>query len=677
MWALVKDQRRLLVVAVSCAALAAVLWSAALLLAFPITKVLMQQRGLSDYVIAEIDDTRRDMAKRQGRIDAYDLELSGLREADQDHGPEYVEHLRSRAREQEHLSQASRREWWLELTQLHVLPWLPRDSFGTLAVLLTALMVITGLHGGAVYLQEVWVGQVVQRSMRTLRARLFRQTLRIDSETLGREGTAAVMSRFTNDLTSIAQGMTLMGGKILLEPLKAGTCIALALVANWRLTLLSLVCAPLGAWLFSRFGKKLKKASRRQMETAARLYQVLQEALSTFRVVTAFRQQRHHRLKLYQENREFYRKAMQINRIDALANPSVELLGVLAGCLAILPGAYLVLRQKTTIWDIQLTSLEMDLASLALLYSLLAGVVDPARKLSSAFSRLKKAVAACERVTTWMAQQRPGHQTPGGVAPRMVRSLEWQNVTYAYPVEAAVGALRPPTERPAIDMVSLSVSLGDVVAVVGSNGSGKSTLAGLLLRFFDPQAGQVALDGVPISMYSLRSLRAQMAWVPQDPQLFDGSIAENIAVGAPQASPADIEAAARQAHILDFTAAWPQGLATTIGDSGNRLSGGQRQRIALARALVRDPAILILDEATAAIDAQSEMLIHEALRVGCERRTTLIITHSLTPTLLEFVTKVAFLHHGRLLAVGRHQDLLKTCPPYAALYQAQSTRRAA
>jgi len=654
------------------ALVASLLWGLAMLLAFPVTKVLLEQQSLADYVDAEIQTARSEIAKQSARIARQDDLLAQWPQPNPQPDSKYVEALRDRARCQATLSAATRREWWFVQLQSWLMPYVPEDRFDTLALLFGLLLVVTVLHGGAVYLQEIWIGQVVQLSMRSLRARLFRRTLRLDAQTLAVEGTAALMSRFTNDLAGIAQGLTLLGGKIVLEPLKAGICLASAFAVNWRLTLLSLVCAPLAALLFQHFGSRLKRASRRQMETVARLYQVLQETFASFRVVTAFGNPRHHRLRLYRENRSYYRKAMQISRIDAAVNPTVELLGVTAACLAILPGAYLVLRQETGIAGVRLTDLEMDLASLALLYSLLGGILDPARKLSSAFSRLKKASAACGRVFDWM------HRTTlvpeAETADRTVRhsvSLEFDRVTFRYHGGGQ------PARHAVLQDVSLTIPFGEVVAIVGGNGSGKSTLAGLLPRFYDPQEGSVRIDGIDIRSMTLRELRQQIGWVPQESMLFDGTVADNIAVGCPGATREQIEAAARLAHVWDFASAWPQGLDSPIGDGGNRLSGGQRQRIAVARAMLRDPAVLILDEATSAIDAHSEFLIQSALKEYCTNRTTLVITHLLTDALLEFVTRVVVLDQGRLLAVGTHAQLLATCPPYAALYQAHQARRAA
>lgn len=674
LWPLVRPQRRLLAASILAAAVAAGLWAATMLAAFPICKVLIQGQSLGDYFATEIQAARDVIAHESARIGVLEDGLAELESAGKTGSRAHVRLLQDRSQCQSRASSAAWREWWYAGLQRRLASRLPADRFDTLAVLFGLLLCVTAVHGVAVYFQETWVGLVVQLSLRSLRARLFATTLRMDAQTLGQEGPAGVLARFTNDLDGIAQGLTLLGGKIVLEPFKAGVCLALAFAANWRLTLLSLVCAPLGAFLFQQFGRKLKRASRRQMETVARLYRVLQEVLSAFRVVTAYGQQRQHRRTVYRENRAYYRRAMQIARLDALVNPTVEQLGITAACLAILPGAYLVVQRQTSIFGVRLTDVEMDLASLALLYSLLAGAVDPARKLSSVYSKLKKSIAACERVFGWM--DRPtliAESAQPAADVRHQSSLEFDRVTFTYHREPGAGPARDAT----LDSVSLRIDFGDVVAIVGGNGSGKSTLVGLLPRFYDPQHGAVRIDGVDIRDLPLRTLRAQIGWVPQEPQLFDRSLAENIADGRPNVSRSEIEDVARRAHVWDFAAPWPQGLDTLVGEKGGRLSGGQRQRLALARAMLREPAILVLDEATSAIDAQSERLIHLSLRDFSRGRTTLVITHALTPELLEFVTKIVVMDRGQVVAVGQHDLLLKTCPAYQALYCAQTARRAA
>lgn len=687
LWPYLRPRRRLVVLAIVAAGVASALWAGAMLLAFPISKVLLEQRSLTEYVAEELAIARAAAEERSARLDALNnreaLWPESKRTTD-----DYAQLLHDRAKCQAQLAEAHRREWWATFWQQRVLPWWPADRFDSLACLFAGLVLITAVHGAAVYAQELWIGSIVQAAMRSLRANLFRSTLRLDAQTLGVEGVPALMSRFTNDLGGISLGLTLLGGKVLLEPLKAGACIASAFAINWRLTLLSLLCAPIAAVLFGHFGKRLKRASRRQMETVARLYRVLQEALDSFRVVTAFGNQRRHRRELYRENRDYFRRAMQINRIDALVNPAVETLGITAACLAVLPAAFLVVRHKTTVLGIQLSATPMELADLAVLYTLLAGVIDPARKLSSCFSRLKKAMAACDRVFEWMDREplvrdaKTGFSESRSSFPRApvtglskkpgFGTLEFDRVSFRY------SSSTTDVERPAaLDDVSLRIDFGEVVAVVGGNGSGKSTLVGLLPRFYDAWTGTVRIDGVDVRDLPLRELRCQIGWVPQEPMLFDGTIAENIAHGLRGASREAIEEVARRAHVTSFCADWPQGLDTSIGEKGSRLSGGQRQRVALARAMLRDPAILVLDEATSAIDARSEQLIHETLREFSRGRTTLVITHAITAQLLEFVTRIVVLDRGQLIAAGRHESLLAICPAYAALFAAQTARRAA
>ncbi|MFN5529946.1 MAG: ABC transporter ATP-binding protein, partial [Planctomycetaceae bacterium] len=234
--------------------------------------------------------------------------------------------------------------------------------------------------------------------------------------------------------------------------------------------------------------------------------------------------------------------------------------------------------------------------------------------------------------------------------------------TFASPNEA-----RPPV----LNDVSLTFEAGETVAVVGENGSGKSTLVSLIPRFFDPDRGALCLNGIDVRHFSLRDLRGELGLVTQETLLFDDTIAGNIGYGRPGASREEIEQAAERASVTQFVAGLPQGFDTPVGEKGASLSGGQRQRIALARAMLRDPQILILDEATSAIDALSERLIHESLRTFVKGRTTFLITHSITDTLLSFVTRIVVLDHGRVVASGSHAKLLADCEIYRRLYRAR------
>jgi subfamily B ATP-binding cassette protein MsbA len=314
----------------------------------------------------------------------------------------------------------------------------------------------------------------------------------------------------------------------------------------------------------------------------------------------------------------------------------------------------------------------MDIAQLSVLYALLAGVSDPVRKLSSVYARLKKSAAAADRIFGLMDKQTLVREPVTPVElPRHKDSIEFRKIAFTYASTASHA-------RPCVlDEVSLKVAAGEVVAVVGENGSGKSTLVNLLPRFYDPDGGAVLIDGRDIRDCRLRDLRRQVGVVTQETLLFDETIYDNIRYGKPQASRQEIERAAEQAHVTQFLDQLPEGFATPVGEKGSRLSGGQRQRISLARAILRDPSILILDEATSAIDSQSEYLIHKTLAEFVKGRTTFIITHSVTQSILDLVTRIAVMEQGQLRACGTHAELLESCAAYQRLYRMQVRQHAA
>jgi subfamily B ATP-binding cassette protein MsbA len=476
------------------------------------------------------------------------------------------------------------------------------------------------------------------------------------------------MSRFTYDMSVLVQGLTLMGGKVVREPLKAFGCLAFAFFVNWRLTLLSMLFIPLVAMAFFRVGKLLKVASKKLMESMSRLYKTLEETFDSAKIVIAFNGARRHRARFHRENKEFYAKAMKLVRVDSLTSPMTEILGLLAVLVALLPGAYLVLRETTTIWGIALSTNKMDMAQLSLLYVLLAGTIDPARKLSTTYAKLKRSMAAADRVFG-LIDAKPLVREPvePKPAPWHAKSIEFRDVRFTY-----AHAVDDDTPRPTVlEGVGLTVQAGEVIVVVGENGSGKSTLVNLLPRYYDPEHGSVLIDDVDIREIRLRDLRAQIGVVTQETLLFDETIYENIRYGKPNASHEEIEQAALRAHVTAFLKTLPDGLKTRVGEKGQRLSGGQRQRIALARAILRDPPILILDEATSAIDAQSERLIHQTLREFAQGRTVFLITHAVSQSILDLVDRIVIMQDGRMIAVGPHDVLMEVCPEYRRLYRAQ------
>ncbi len=459
-----------------------------------------------------------------------------------------------------------------------------------------------------------------------------------------------------------------MGGKIIREPLKALGCLTFAFYVNWRLTLLSMLFIPLVGFAFYRMGKLLKVASKRLMESMSRLYRTMEETFDATKIVIAFNGARKHRAQFHRENKEYYGKAMKLVKVDSLTSPMTEVLGLVAVLVALLPGAYLVLRETTTIWGVTLASSKMDMAQLSLLYVLLAGMIDPARKLSTTYAKLKRSMAAADRVFDLIDAKPLVRETPEPQpAPWHSKSITFQDIRFTYAHSHEDDTQRPPV----LENVDLTVNAGEVIVVVGENGSGKSTLVNLLPRYYDPEQGVVMIDDVDIRDIRLRDLRAQIGVVTQETLLFDDTIYENIRYGNPLASQADIERAAEQAYVTAFLKTLPDGLNTRVGGGGQRLSGGQRQRIALARAILRDPPILILDEATSAIDAQSERLIHETLREFAQGRTVFLITHAVSQSILDLVDRIVIMDQGRLIAAGPHETLMEVCPVYQRLYRAQ------
>jgi subfamily B ATP-binding cassette protein MsbA len=650
--------RKQLLLSFVFAFLVAVLWGGNLSIAFPVVKVLVEGENAESYVekqIAECDSTIR---KSEQELSELEEKLAS---ANQD---EELSFLRKKARAEARLTKASQRLAILRWANVYVVPHVPSDRFNTFTMILGVLLFLTLLKLACMFAEEVLVGSVVQLTVLRIRQECLRRILALDLQTLRMQGTSELMSRFTYDIEALGSGMALVGGKLVREPLKAFACLTMAFWVNWQLTTLSILCVPVAAIVFHRIGRALKKASQKSMESVARIYKVLEETFESIKVVIAFDGGLRHRQHHHRESKNFYHKSMKIVMVDALTNPVTELLGMTAVVIGLLPGAYLVLRETTSIWEIQLAPGPMDFAELSMMYALLAGVLDPVRKLSSVFSKLKRAGAAADRVFELIDMKSmvndPEHPR---ALPAELKTIRFQDVGFTY--------LTRGTARPTVlDNISLSVERGEVIAVLGENGSGKSTLVNLLPRFYDPDRGAVLIDGVDIRECRLTELRSRIGVVTQETLLFDDTIYENIRYGNLHATRADVERAAEQAHVTQFLEQMPDGFQTRVGEKGASLSGGQRQRIALARAILRDPDILILDEATNAIDSQSERLIHATLETFVRGRTTFIITHSLSPSILNVITRIVVLERGRLLASGTHDELLKGCAAYRRLAQA-------
>jgi subfamily B ATP-binding cassette protein MsbA len=664
--------RRKFYLSVVFAVLVAGLWGLSLSAAYPIITVLFENKPLDVYVKDLIDKTKESIEKGEQKLDQREDQLKRLDARNpRDSDRERLKIMRRQSNEQSSLSTAQYKLMMLEWLRTNVVPKLPKDRFDLLAVVLAVQLLATLAKGVCEFIQENLIAQLVELSLMGIRKDCLRRVLKLDYQSVSLKGTPKLMSHFTNDMSVMSNGLRLMGGKIVQEPLKAVACIAAAMVVCWQLTLLSLLTAPIVAIIFARIGSSLKRASHRMMDSMTRLYKTLEETFDGYKVVTAFHAAARHRRRFHRDSMDYYERSVKIARIDALTGPITETMAWVAAYLALLPGCYLVLRGTTDIWGIRLTSSQMGIADLGALYVLLAGIIDPARKLSTTYAKLKRAGAAADRIFALM-DEKTKIEAPASPAAllRHCVSIEFDNIHFVYARSGPTGVTRPA----ALEGVSLKVAAGETIAVVGENGSGKSTLVNLLPRLYDPDFGSIRIDGVDIRGVALSELRDQIAVVTQETVLFDDTIYENVRYGRPNASRSQVEDAAARAYVTRFFDQMPEGIQTRVGEKGGRLSGGQRQRVALARAMLRNPAILILDEATSATDAQSERLIHEALLTFVEGRTTFLITHAVSPAVLDLIDKVAVMDHGRLVAYGTHEDVLATCPIYERLFHARARR---
>ncbi|WP_437185864.1 ABC transporter ATP-binding protein [Planctomicrobium sp. SH668] len=669
LWPYLQPHRTKIGVSIVLGFIIAALWGANLTVAFPIVKLLLEDTSLHEYVdqtiataTAEKDELIAEQTVIAGKLAA--LEAESIAKNDE----KVVDLQQSLAKKQNALAGFESTIYRYNYLKLHLMPFIPKDSFETFKWLVILLILATAVKAVLMYIQDVLIGNVAESAIMGLRKDMLDRTLDLDYQSLSHEGPSGLMSRFTYDAEQLSQGITLLGGRMIREPLKCIACMVLAIYFNWRLTLLSLIFIPLLGLFLSRVGWMLKRASRRMMESMSQIYKVLEETFDGIKVVVGYNNGNHHRKLFAKQYDAYFGKAMKVVRIDAAAKPLLELLGIIAMFAALVPGAYLVMSGKTDIWGIQLTKNVMDGAELGLIYALLAGLLDPCRRLSGIFPRLKKSAAALDRIFGLMNQKSLIVDSPEPInLGRHSKSIEFRDVSFCYHHK------NPNSQRGMVlEHVDLKVNFGEVVAIVGQNGCGKSTLVNLLPRYYDPEAGDVFIDGHPMKDVSLDELRSQVGIVTQDTVLFDGTLMDNIRYGNESATRAEVEEAARRAHVMPIVQSLPQGFDTMLGGKGKDLSGGQRQRVALARVILRNPAILILDEATSAADPESESLLHQALKEFVKGRTTFLISHMISQSLLDFVTRIVVMENGKVVASGSHQQLLETCPLYHRLYHSPS-----
>ena len=628
--------------AVVCALAVGVLWGGNIGAVFPFVEVVFRGQSLQEWVDTEI-------VKAEDNLGEIDEQLSALNHHP-NHDPSKLRSLESR-REAEAAALAG-----LQRAQPYIHRYLPQQPFATLLVVVAALFVGTLVKDLFLASSTVLTERMAQAGTTQLRKRLFHQTLRIDLQRFHGGDSGQLMSRLTYDLEQITIGLRMLFGRTLREPLKMIACLMGAAFICWRLLVLSLLLAPVAIVIVSFLNRSLKRANKRALDEMSQIYAVLGDTLRGMKVVKAYTMERIGRRRFDQVSRRFFQRAMKVSIYDAMVRPTIEMMGIGIICIAILGGAYLVLNEETHLLGIKISERPLSISAMMLFFGLLAGVSDPARKLSGVIGKLQRAAAAADRVFELLDREPElSRSEPSAPSIRHHRDVVFRDVVFSYPEGPKV-----------LDQIGLQITAGQTVAVVGPNGCGKSTLANLLLRFHDPDSGDVLIDGVRLPEMRLRGLRSQIGLVTQDAVLFNDTIEANIRFGRPDATHDEVIAAARQAYAHDFIEnRLAQGYQTVVGEGACRLSGGQRQRIALARAILKDPEILILDEATSQVDVESERQIHSALADFTRHRTTLIITHR--TSILELADQIVMMQAGRIVDRGSYRELLSRNPVFRSL----------
>ena len=531
--------------------------------------------------------------------------------------------------------------------------WLEHSihSVGTSSALLylgAFLVVMTAFKVGTAYLGSHFMIPIRTGVLRDLRNQLYKKIISLPIGFFTDERKGDIMSRMTGDVGEVEASIMSSLDMVFKNPILIIGYLAVMFAMSWQLTLFVLVLLPFSGWLIGKIGKSLKRRSTIGQEQTGELLSQIEETLGGLRVVKAFNAEHKLEARFSNLNEKLRKTFNKLNRRYNLAHPVSELLGTMVIAILIWFGGTLILSQNSAIGP------EEFIVYIVIFYSIIA----PAKDLSRATYSIQKGMASLERVDKILLSENtikePAH--PQTFHP-FNDKIEFRNLSFKYQTDWV------------LKDINIVVPKGKTVALVGQSGSGKSTLVDLLPRYYDPVKGEILMDGVNIKKYTTHDIRSQMGNVNQEAILFNDTFFNNIAFGVESATLEQVMEAAKIANAHDFIMATEEGYESTIGDRGGKLSGGQRQRVSIARAILKNPPILILDEATSALDTESEQHVQAALDELMRNRTTIVIAHRLST--IENADRILVMEQGQIVESGSHAELLAQGGHYTKLYQKQ------
>ncbi|MGL4512469.1 MAG: ABC transporter ATP-binding protein [Lacipirellulaceae bacterium] len=616
--------------AVFCSLGVAALWGVNIAALGPIIETTLNGKSLQDWNRARVVRAEAELARLDNVVVGAKAALEGAPEADRDGAKVALEIAQTKVAFAKRSVDASA---WL---QPHLERALPAKPFPTVVLIVGFVVVATAMKQVLAVTNMMLVAYVSQSTARDLRGRVFDNALALDRPGFNSQGISGFTSHITYTTEMLAGGITNFYGGAVTEPLRVVSCLCVAWFVSWRLTLASMIFAPLAAGLMLVLNRRIRALSTRTLDRSLGFHHVMLDVFHGLGTVQAYTMEGFERARFGGATEKLKRTALLATFYNAMTSPLTELLGMGILCTGLVVSSFLVLNQETSVLGIPLSDEPLSVPAVTVFFGALIGAADPLRKLSGVITGINTGMAAAN-VLYPVVDLRSRLVEPANPKPlaKPMRRIEFRGVTFGYEPSYNV-----------LSGIDLTIHAGDRLAIVGPNGGGKSTLVNLLCRFYDPCQGEVSFDGVSLRDVSLADLRTRIALVTQQTELFNESVLHNIRYGRWDATDDEVFEAARQARAHDFIVGFTEGYQTMVGPNGQRLSGGQRQRVSLARAILRNAELLVLDEATSQVDVESEALIHEALAEYGRGRTLVMITHR--ESTLALATRVVRIEYGRL-----------------------------